>query len=283
MKIFICTNTNQFIGAKVAKQSIINRSNFSDNDITILCESDYPELQNFFSLPYKRSGRFILHEKNDMQSFTLLRFKIPELMKFQGTALVIDPDIFLVNHGLEELVSYAMDECSIYARPGLKKGVWASSVMLLNCKDLHHWHLGDLINAMHQGFLDYDDLISLKQETRIIFPLASKWNEFDVLKSNTVLLHTTEKITQPWRTGLPLNSRIPPLFYFIPRAPVYKIFGKNLTIGREHPDQAVTNFFMGELSACIKEGIITDKDMQNAIAHNFLRKDIWQILGKFSA
>ena len=42
MKIFICTNDNQMIGAKVAKNTIINRSQFSTNDVVILSESEIP-------------------------------------------------------------------------------------------------------------------------------------------------------------------------------------------------------------------------------------------------
>ena len=37
-----------------------------------------------------------------MQSFTL-RFAIPELMSFDGQALVIDPDIFLIKDAIGEV------------------------------------------------------------------------------------------------------------------------------------------------------------------------------------
>ena len=85
--------------------------------------------------------------------------------------------------------------------------------MLLNCLKLSHWKLTNFIEQMHSGKLDYDDLINLKLEDGKIGELESKWNEFDIIKENTILLHTTEKITQPWRTGLELNSLITPLFY----------------------------------------------------------------------
>ena len=106
MKIFICTNDNQAIGAKVSKQAFLNRSSFKDCDIEIIHESDFPELKRFFSLPYKRKGKMTDHEKNDMQSFTLLRFIIPELMNYQGRALVVDPDVFLVRNGLEQMFKF---------------------------------------------------------------------------------------------------------------------------------------------------------------------------------
>ena len=280
MKIFICTNDNQSIGAQVSKQSIINRSIFKESDITIIDESDFPELRKFFSLPYKRKGKMIDHENNDMQSFTLLRFLVPQLMNYKGRALVIDPDIFLIRQGLEELQDFPMEDYPIYARKGHANGVWGSSVMLLNCAQLHHWKLINFIEQMHDGTLDYDDLINLKTEEKKIAVLENKWNEFDAITKNTILLHTTEKITQPWRAGLELNSLITPLFYIFPRAPIYKLFGKNLTIGREHPQQAVTSFFMKELADCLNNGSIVRHEIDQAIEKNFIRKDIYLELEK---
>ena len=280
MKIFICTNDNQSIGAKVSKQSIISRSSFAAADITILNESDCPDLKKFFSLPYMRRGKMIDHEKNDMQSFTLLRFMIPQLMGYAGRALVIDPDIFLVRNGLENLRNFPMEDCSIYARKGQKKGSWGSSVMLLNCKELQHWKISNFIDQMHKGLLDYNNLINLKNEEKKIAVLENQWNEYDAIKENTILLHTTGKITQPWRVGLKLNSTIKPLFRIFPRAPIYKLFGKNLTIGREHPQKAVSRFFMKELASCLDDGVISRYEIDYAIEKNFLRRDIYLELEK---
>jgi len=283
MKIFICTNDNQSIGAKVSKQSIINRSSFTAEDITILNESDYPDLKKFFSSSYMRRGRMTEHEKNDMQSFTLLRFMIPQLMDYTGRALVIDPDIFLVRDGLESLRDFPMEDFPIYARKGLTKGSWGSSVMLLNCQQLQHWKLSNFVTQMHEGLLDYDNLINLKIEQKNITFLENKWNEYDAIKKDTILLHTTEKITQPWRVGLKLNSAIKPLFGIFPRAPIYRLFGKNLTIGREHPEKIVTSFFMKELANCLKNRIIGSGEIDRSIENNFLRSDIYQELEKYQS
>lgn len=277
MKIFICSNENQLIGAKVAKNSIIRRSNYSEDDVEIILESDVPRLSYFFSKPYLREGRMLTFDKNDMQSFTLLRFYIPELMGYKGKALVIDPDVFLVGEGLEQLENFDLANTSIYARKGLKKNSWGSSVLLLSCKHLQHWSLELFIEKLHQGRIDYDDLINLRYE-KSISPLETKWNEFDEIKSDTILLHTTEKLTQPWRAGLKLNSNIKPILKFIPRAPIYKIFGKNLTLGREHPSQEINNFFFGELSKCISTNIISIDEINLGIKNKYLRKDLKDVL-----
>lgn len=71
--------------------------------------------------PYLRWGKMVEFNKNDMQSFTLLRFHIPFLMGFHGKALVIDPDIFQVQEGIEGLINFDFERHSIYARKGLQK------------------------------------------------------------------------------------------------------------------------------------------------------------------
>ena len=201
-------------------------------------------------------------------------------MQFSGRALVIDPDIFQVKDGIELLEQYNKGDASIYARKGTKKGSWGSSVMLLSCNKLRHWSLKSLINRLHDDEIDYADLISLRLEEEKILPLETRWNEFDAIKPETVLLHTTEKLTQPWRTGLKLNSYIPPLFNLFPRAPIYKIFGKDLTIGREHPEPNIVNFFMSELKRCMNDGVISNQEIASAIAKGFVRKDIFSIMDK---
>lgn len=281
MKIFITSNDNQLIAAKVAKHSIMQRSNYQDDDIKIVHESNIA-LQNYFhSKPYLRGGRMIKSDINDMQSFTLLRFHIPELMKYKGKALVIDPDVFLVQRGLEDLEKFDFETYPIYARQGLQKDSWGSSVMLLSCEGLRHWSLKTFIDRLHKGDLDYNELMNLSIENSV-GSLETKWNEFDVLKKDTMLLHTTERLTQPWRAGLKLNSSIKPFLKFIPKAPIYKFFGRDLTIGREHPDSNVTKFFFNELSLCISKNIIGVEEIKLGIKNKFIRNDIHEKINFFS-
>ena len=122
---------------------------------------------------------------------------------------------------------------------------------LLDCEKLEHWSLRSFIDGLHNGTIDYDDLMSLKHE-RSVMPMESKWNEFDEINTDTLLLHTTERITQPWRAGLKLNSSIKPILKFIPREPVYKLFGKDLSVGREHPKPEVSEFFLKNYPNALK-------------------------------
>jgi len=265
MKIFICSNNTQRIGAKVAKHCILKRSDLNRHDVEVIFEEDFSEMQKFFSKPYLRHGRMVAFKKNDMQSFTLLRFHIPKLMNFKDKAIVMDPDIFLVREGFEYLESLRFDKFSIYARRGLKNNSWGSSLMMLSCNQLKHWSLENIISSLHSGLIDYDDLINLRLENNRIGELDKRWNEFDELNDKTIFLHTTEKRTQPWRAGLKLDSSIPPILKYVPRAPIYKLFGKDLKIGIEHPNNEITQFFMSELAECLAKEIITHEEISLAV------------------
>ena len=80
-----------------------------------------------------------------MQSFTFLRFAIPELMSFDGQALVIDPDIFLIKDAIGEVFLNNLFDADIACRSGIERNSWATSLMFLNCKSLEHWNLEDII------------------------------------------------------------------------------------------------------------------------------------------
>ena len=173
----------------------------------------------------------------------------------------------------EKLEAFDFQESPIYARRGLRKNSWGSSVLLLDCNQLQHWSLKSFIHSLHEGTIDYDDLMNLKLE-KSVSQLENKWNEFDEIKKDTILLHTTERITQPWRAGLKLNSSIKPILRIFPRAPIYRILGKDLTKGREHPSKKVAEFFFKELSKCVSENCISMDEIDLAIERKFLREDI---------
>ena len=96
-----------------------------------------------------------------------------------------------------------------------------------------------------------------------------------------MLLHTTERLTQPWRAGLKLNSTIKPFFKFIPKAPIYRLFGKDLTVGREHPNKEITKFFFNELSECISNNMVSINELDDAINKKFMRQDLKEKLKDF--
>lgn len=277
-KIYICTNLHQMLAAKVAKYSILSRSEFSEEDIEILIKEEFDFMNSLDDQNILRGGKSFSFNKGDMQNFTLLRFHIPKLMNYEGKALVIDPDVFLVRNNLKEVFFKPTKEFGIFCRKGRKENLWSSSVMLLENSKLKHWKIEEFIRNLKNFQLDYEDLISLKTEKDNIGILDEKWNQYDDIKHDTVLLHTTEKITQPWRKGLPMNSSIPKLFGFLPRDKIYKIFGKDLRIGRDHPSRAVSEYFFNEFRKAYYDKQISDAEIKDAISKETIRSDIYKYL-----
>ena len=108
--------------------------------------------------------------------------------------------------------------------------------------------------------------MDLQNETALIKPLEEKWNQFDAIDENTKLLHTTQRITQPWKAGLPVDffkdptKKPKPVLGFIPREWIRRLLGRpSNSHYREHPDPKVKKFFFGHLKAAVAEGYITDE------------------------
>ena len=277
MKIFICTDDEQNISAKVSKSLIEKNSNIPSKNICIINEKDFFELDSIKGQKYLRNGKWETLKDDDLQRFTLLRFIVPSLMNYKGEALVIDPDIFLVKKGIEEL-SQLIKNFDLLCRKGFKRGTHATSLMYLNCSKLKSWDLKEIIKDLLSGSLDYDNLINLKNNNLNIGTLNSYWNDFDNLDNETIFLHTTQKVTQPWRKGLPLNSYIPPILGFIKRDFIYKLFNKPLRIGVEHPNPEINKLFLYELNECVKKQVILRSEIEQAVIEGYIRKDIFEYI-----
>src|SRR4051812_20266496 len=207
--VFIHTNQKKYLGALVSMHSMRRNSRHADEfDVKLI---EYETYQDFFAKyegrSYSRDGDSRVWDKEDLQSFTPLRFMPPELMGYQGRAVVIDPDVFAVGD-IYELLSLEMQGKALMfvARPGHKDRpiYYASSVMLLDCAQLTDWRCEEQFNEMFAFRRDYTDWIKLRLEPleRVGF-LDPTWNHFDLLNNKTKLLHNTKRQTQPWKAGLP--------------------------------------------------------------------------------
>ena len=88
MKIFIQSNRYQFTAAKVAKFSF-EKFGYTCKIVNI---EDEVRLKKYFNKKYLRNNK-IKTFKDDLQSFTLLRFLIPELVDNNEKIMIIDPDV----------------------------------------------------------------------------------------------------------------------------------------------------------------------------------------------
>ena len=162
--IFIQTNNKQSIGAIVSAYSMKRSPHADKFDVTIMHKEDYPWFAKREGQSYKRHGVDRVWHENDLQSFTLTRFLPPQLMGYQGRALVVDPDVFAVQD-VWELLTRDMKGKAIMCRGSkFKNGAYASSVMLLDCAKLKHWDVEKGFNELFEGKRDYHQWISLLME-----------------------------------------------------------------------------------------------------------------------
>jgi hypothetical protein len=282
--IFIQTNSKQSIGAIVSAYSMKRNSAHADKfDVTIMQQEAYPFFAKREGQSYMRHGVKRVWHENDLQSFTLTRFMPPKLMGYKGRALVVDPDVFAVQD-VWELLSRDMQGKAIMCRGSkFKNGAFASSVMLLDCEKLTHWDVEKGFNELFEGQRDYHNWISLLMEDRnTIGTFEDEWNDFDKLTPKTKMIHNTRRRTQPWKTGLKVDytpTEFVPVIGWIMRMR-RKLFGDHALLGRyaRHPDPKQEAFFFGLLKGAYEEGLVTDAQIKEAMAKNYIRHDSIEVM-----
>ena len=280
--VFIHTNSKQMAGAIVGRHSLKRNSVDPDAfDVRILAQEDMPVFTEFEGRKFLRGGNWRTWRNEDLQSFTPVRFMPPEMMGYEGRAIVIDPDVFAVGD-INELFALDMQGKSIFAkpRPGHKgrDNYVASSVMLLDCSKLRHWNVKKQFEAMFSGKLDYEHWIELRTEpSGSIGHFDSIWNDFDRLAPDTKLIHNTKRRTQPWKTGLPIDfTNRPPKFMRLLGISGYKKKGAYLP----HPDPRQEQFFFGLLKECLDAGEITAEQIKAEMAENHVRHDAFEVMDR---
>lgn len=289
--VYIHTNHKQIVGALVAQYALKRNSLHAERfDVRIIDINDFPYFKAREGQLYLRDGVKRTWLNDDLQSFTPLRFMPPELMGYQGRAVVIDPDIFALGD-IWELFSREMRGKAILCRmrsgpKGFIDKCKASSVMLLDCAKLTHWRVEQQFNDLFEFKRDYMPWVCLKMESaESIGFFEHEWNDFDKLTANTKMLHNTRRMTQPWKSGLPIDWRpaerfrlFPPLAWLM-RAR-RKLFGEYGMLGRyrEHPDSNQERLFFGLLAECLDLGIVTEKLLMEEMQKNHVRHDALEIL-----
>ena len=280
--VVIHTNEKQMLGALVSAHSFHRNSRSPDAfEIRIVNAKEFPELQQpGHSL--KRGGHVRNWDPDDLQSFTPVRFAIPELLGFEGAALVTDPDVFAVGDAAE-LFSRDLQGKAIWCtpRPGYHKitDPLATSVMLLDCKKLKHWRLDDALKALWAHEIDYLDWINLKlEDPGTIGLLEPEWNDFDRLTPRTKLLHNTRRRTQPWKTGLPIDFTFKERGIFNFALPIVRKLAPNYT---RHPDQRQEAYFYALLGEALDAGSVTKDQVEKEIRLGHVRPDSKELIERY--
>ena len=288
--VFIQTNHKQIVGALVAEYSLRRNSKTPDAfDVRIMHTRDFPFLAEREGQEYLRDGVLRQWHMEDLQSFTPTRFMPPQLTGYQGRAVVIDPDVFAVGD-VCELLNRDMDGKAIMARPRSgykeKKGVMATSVMLLDCARLTHWNVERDFAALFERTRDYAKWIGLLYEPReSIGILETTWNDLDKLTSATKMVHMTKRKTQPWKTGLPVDFMPPEKpsgFVVLGWINQFRrrVFGDYAFLGSyvAHPDPNQERLFFGLLRECVEKGIVSEEMLREEMRQNHVRHDAFEVL-----
>ena len=277
-KVFIQSNNSQILGAILAKYAIIRKNKKKDVEVEILLVDELEMFKEFDGVEFiRKQGDVRKFDMSDLQSFTLTRFMPPEQMNYTGKAVVIDPDIFTIVD-IDELFSIDLKGNAIAACE--KNGSWDTSVMLLDCSKLKHWKVKDMLSDLREKKTDYITIMQLLKEQSVI-DIPRIWNSLDELNSNTKLLHTTMRLTQPWKTGLPIEFTINPLpkvFGIIPREPIYKLIGKYPTHYKKHPSKEVESFFLELLKDALDDGAVSRDLLQSEVDKKHIRQDIFDVI-----
>jgi len=293
--VFIHTNEKQMVGALVAKYALKRNSTHGEEfDVRIIRTEGFSFMADREGQQYLRDGVMRPWLNDDLQSFTPLRFMPPELMDYQGRALVIDPDVFAIQDVWELLTRDMQNHailCRMRAGPkGFVDRCKASSVMLLDCSRLTHWQVEQQFGEMFDGQRDYQPWVCLKLEPeKSIGFFENEWNDFDQLTEKTRMLHTTRRRTQPWKTGLPVDwrpadrFRLFPPFGWLMRARRH-FFGEYGLLGhyKAHPDKNQELLFFQLLAECVDKDIISESMLQQEIQLGHVRQDTFEVLKKVS-
>ncbi len=290
--VFVHTNERQWLGALVAEYSFKRNSANPDRfEVRFIHTRDHEFLQAKEGESFLRGGTTRVWRMDDLQSFTPLRFLPPQLMGFEGRAVVTDPDVFAVGD-INELLDRDMQGFAVMGRhrsgKAEKQSQVATSVMLLDCARLSHWDVERDFDDLFQHKKDYKEWMVLAYEDPAnIGYIEDCWNDFDHLDGNTRLLHNTKRRTQPWKTGLPVDYtpadkfKDKPLLASLNRLRA-RVFGEYGLLGRyhEHPDNAQEQLFFGLLRECLDCGHVSEQLVRDEMAKNHVRHDAFEVLDR---
>ena len=274
MKIYICTNKFQKLAAKVATYSF---SQLGYNDIEILELEKNEFLKSKINLTYLRNGK-LTKFVDDLQSFTLLRF-LPFTLDNNKKCLIIDPDVFALQDPKNK-IDKIFDEENFQIACTKIDDKFRSEVMFLKNINID-WSFEDIVNDLFNHKIDYKELINLtsKKYFSNIFTLPISFNHHDNIYNDTLFLHTSKRITQPWKEGLRIDFQKEDLSKFYKFKQIlkkilnmkYDMTGiSNFYI--EHPNKNVSERILYLFKKSLISGSINKLELRNALENKYVSK-----------
>ncbi len=274
MKIYICTNKFQKVAAKVAAYSF---SRLGYNDIEILELEKNAILKSKLNLTYLRNGKLIKFV-DDLQSFTLLRF-LPFTLNNNKKCLIIDPDVFALQDPKDKINKIFREENFEIACTKIDDK-FRSEVMILKNLNID-WSFEDIINDLFNHKIDYKELINLtsKKYFSNIFTLPIIFNHHDIIDNDTLLLHTSKRITQPWKEGLKIDFQKESLSKFYKLKQILKkLLNMNYDVTGisnfyiKHPNRNVSEKILTLFKKSLISGSINELELKNALENKYVSR-----------
>jgi hypothetical protein len=164
--------------------------------------------------------------------------------------------------------------------------------MLLDCSRLSHWSWNEKIDALFSMKLDIETWLHLHDEPAyLIGALEEEWNDLDTLTERTKLLHNTERLTQPWKTGLNVDfdlngvgcypycrRREPAVLLQRFKSRLFRPPQSAPRFYQRHPDPRQEAFFFTLLNEALEAGAVTEEFVHDEILKKHLRQDAFKML-----
>ena len=269
MKIYIQSNPQQEVAAKIAKHTFLKHG---AKNIILLNLFENRTLIKNFGKTYLRNGKLIKFNPDDLQSFTLLRFYPLDLISDE-ICLVIDTDVFAISNPYQ-IINKIDDQFDIFCTKINNK--YKSEVMLLNGKN-KKWQFNQLIDDLFKKKIDYSHLMELKFNDNIkIGLLEEKYNHHDIIKNDTVFLHTTSRITQPWKCGanVDFTRNTSKLEYFKNLLKkILRLKYNDDLISKKylmHPNKEIYDYVLKNFAEAINNNILSFNEIEEAMRRNFI-------------
>ena len=130
------------------------------------------------------------------------------------------------------------------------------------------------MTVLKNGTEDYRTWMQLQKEN--VTSLSRVWNSLDELTSQTKMLHTTNRLTQPWRTSLPIDFTFgtPPKFFGI----IPRFWVRHPTHYQKHPDNTIEDLVLALFKEAVKEGAITKSEINLEVKANNIRSDMLMLV-----
>tara|TARA_B100000123_G_C25679136_1_gene405571 strand:+ start:209 stop:1060 length:852 start_codon:yes stop_codon:yes gene_type:complete len=278
MKIFICTNKFQKLAAKVSAFSF---AQYGFNDIEILEIENHEILKDKLNSTYLRDGK-ITKFIDDLQSFTLLRF-YPFTLKNLNKCLIIDPDVFAVKDPTKELNEFFSRNEFKIACTKINENFRTEVILLNNIS--YKWDFEEIINDLFNHKIDYKDLIYLNSKKYFseVNRLPIEFNHHDKVDENTLLLHTTKRITQPWKEGLKIDfydEKNNKIYKF--KQQIKKLLNLDYNINAisknyiKHPNKKVDYTVLKIFKDCLNSNFIKENEIEDAIRNKYVSKYFYE-------